>query len=261
MNELREKVAIVTGGAAGIGGAISQSFVEAGAIVVVADVDETRSLAAVEKFRSRGGKASAIVTDCGDVAGIGNLVARTIEEYGRLDIIVNNAGVARPCGIMDLTEDDWDRTFRLNSKGVFFCLQAAARQMIAQGSGGRIINIASISGRGFARAANAIYASSKGAVIALTKIAAVELAKHDINVNSICPGVTMTEMVSAIYEGRARVRGTDFETQLREAESSIPIGRMNTPEDIAAMARFLASDGGRNITGQCYNVDGGLVMS
>jgi NAD(P)-dependent dehydrogenase (short-subunit alcohol dehydrogenase family) len=189
------------------------------------------------------------------------MVARTVKELGRIDIIVNNAGVTRSAYIMDLTEDDWDRIHRVNAKGVFFCLQAAAREMIKQGKGGRIINIASIAGRGFAGTSNAIYAASKGAVISLTKTAAQQLARHDINVNSICPGVTLTELVNRIVGERAKERGKSLEQMLAEFQKPIPIGRANTPEDIAAMAVFLASPGARNITGQCYNVDGGLVTS
>ena len=126
------------------------------------------------------------------------MVARTVAEFGRLDVIVNNAGVTRYAYIMDLTEADWDRIHRVNAKGVFFCLQRAAREMIRQyesdGSGGRIINMASISGRGYPGASNAAYAASKGAVIAMTKMAAQQLGRYNINVNSICPGVTRTEL-------------------------------------------------------------------
>jgi NAD(P)-dependent dehydrogenase (short-subunit alcohol dehydrogenase family) len=184
---------------------------------------------------------------------------------GRLDVIVNNAGVTRYAYIMDLTEADWDRIHRVNAKGVFFCLQRAAREMMKQfeasGAGGRIINIASISGRGYAGASNAAYAASKGAVIALTKMAAQQLGRFDINVNAICPGVTRTELGARNAATRAAERGITVEQLYAEQEASIPIRRANTPDDIAAMAVFLASPGARNITGQSYNVDGGLVPS
>ena len=139
------------------------------------------------------------------------MVARAVAEFGRLDVIVNNAGVTRYAPIMELTEADWDRIHRVNAKGVFFCLQRAAREMIAQhqadGSGGRIINIASISGRGYPGASNAAYAASKGAVIALTKTAAQQLGPHNINVNAICPGVTRTELGARNAVARAAERG------------------------------------------------------
>jgi len=230
-----------------------------GSDAAAADID----LAAAQRTANdaAGNRGLAIEADCGDVASIDRMVSRTIAELGRLDIIVNNAGVTRFSGIMDLTEADWDRIHRVNAKGVFFCLQRAAREMIVQKSGGRIINIASISGRGYAGASNAAYAASKGAVIALTKMAAQQLGRYDINVNAICPGVTRTELGARNAVGRAAARGITVEELQAEQEAGIPIGRANTPEDIAAMAVFLASPGARNITGQSYNVDGGLVPS
>src|SRR5207249_1654428 len=210
-------------------------------------------------------RALAIEADCGDVASIDAMVARTVAELGRLDVIVNNAGVTRYAYIMDLTETDWDHIHRVNAKGVFFCLQRAAREMIRQnqaaGGGGRIINIASISGRGYPAASNAAYAASKGAVISLTWMAAQQLGRHSINVNAICPGVTRTELGARNAVERAAERGITVAELNAEAEAGIPIRRANTPEDIAAMAVFLASPGARNITGQAYNVDGGLVPS
>ena len=182
-------------------------------------------------------------------------------QFGRLDILVNNAGVTRAADIMELTEADWDKIHRVNAKGVFFCLQNAAKQMIEQGNGGRIINIASIAGRGFSGTSNAAYSASKGAVISLTKTAAQQLAKHNITVNSICPGVTTTEIVEGLVKTRAEARGISVEAMVKEMTDNIPLKRANEPEDIAAMAIFLASSGARNITGQSYNVDGGLVTS
>ena len=182
-------------------------------------------------------------------------------QFGRLDILVNNAGVTRAADIMELTEADWDKIHRVNAKGVFFCLQTAAKQMIEQGDGGRIINIASIAGKGFSGTSNAAYSASKGAVISLTKTAAQQLAKHDITVNSICPGVTTTEIVEGLVKTRAEARGISVEAMVKEMTDNIPLKRANEPEDIAAMAIFLASSGARNITGQSYNVDGGLVTS
>jgi NAD(P)-dependent dehydrogenase (short-subunit alcohol dehydrogenase family) len=183
-----------------------------------------------------------------------------VKQLGRLDVIVNNAGVTRAAYIMDLTEADWDRIHRVNAKGVFFCLQRAAKQMISQG-GGRIINIASIAGRGFHATSNAIYAASKGAVISLTKTAAQQLGRHNINVNAICPGVVKTDLLDRIVTDRAKERGRTKAEMLEEIEKPIPIRRANDPADIAAMAVFLASPGARNITGQSYNVDGGLIPS
>ena len=265
MPVLQDQVVLVTGAGAGIGRAIALAMAEAAATVAAADIDLAAAQRTADQAAGNARRAIAVEADCGDVASIDAMVARTVAELGRLDIIVNNAGVTRYAQIMDLTEADWDRIHRVNAKGVFFCVQRAAREMIGQnqvdGRGGRIINIASISGRGYAGASNAAYAASKGAVIALTKMAAQQLGRHNINVNAICPGVTRTELGARNAAARAAERGITVAELQAEAEARIPIGRANAPEDIAAMAVFLASPGARNITGQSYNVDGGLVPS
>jgi len=257
---LQDKVALVTGAGAGIGRATALALAEAGATIAAADIDPAAAQRTADQAASNTRRALAIEVDCGEVAQIDAMVARTVIELGRLDIIVNNAGVTRYAYIMDLTEADWDRIHRVNAKGVFFCLQRAAREMIPQG-GGRIINIASIAGRGYPGTSNAAYAASKGAVIALTKTAAQQLARHNINVNAICPGVTRTELGARNAQMRAAERGITVAQLQAEQEAGIPLKRANAPEDIAAMAVFLASPGARNITGQAYNVDGGLVPS
>jgi NAD(P)-dependent dehydrogenase (short-subunit alcohol dehydrogenase family) len=262
---LQDKVVLVTGGGAGIGRATALAMAEAGANVAVADIDLAAAQRTADQIVSNTRRALAIEVDCGDVAKIDAMVGHTVAELGRLDAIVNNAGVTRYAYIMDLTEADWDRIHRVNAKGVFFCLQRAAREMIRQnqvdGNGGRIINIASIAGRGYAGTSNAAYAASKGAVIALTKTAAQQLGRHNINVNAICPGVTRTELGARNAQVRAAERGISVAELQAEQEAVIPLRRANAPEDIAAMAVFLASPGARNITGQAYNVDGGLVPS
>ena len=257
---LQDQVVLVTGAGAGIGRGTALAMAEAGAAVAAADIDLAAAQRTAAQAAGNARRAIAIEVDCGDVASIDAMVAGTVAELGRLDVIVNNAGVTRYAYIMDLTEADWDRIHRVNAKGVFFCLQRAAREMIGQG-GGRIINIASIAGRGYAGTSNAAYAASKGAVIALTKTASQQLARHNINVNAICPGVTRTELGARNAAERAAERGITVAEYQAEADARIPIGRANQPEDIAAMAVFLASPGARNITGQAYNVDGGLVPS
>src|SRR5271155_5596692 len=256
---LQDKVALVTGAGAGIGRAIALALANEGATLAAADIDPVAAQSTATD--AAGNRGLAIEADCGDVGSIDQMIARVVGELGRIDIIVNNAGVTRFSYIMDLTEADWDRIHRVNAKGVFFCLQRAAKEMITQKSGGRIINIASISGRGYAGASNAAYAASKGAVIALTKMAAQQLGRYDISVNAICPGVTRTELGARNAVARAAARGLTVEALYAEQEAGIPLLRATTPEDIAAMAVFLASPGARNITGQSYNVDGGLVPS
>jgi NAD(P)-dependent dehydrogenase (short-subunit alcohol dehydrogenase family) len=265
MADLQDKAVLVTGAGAGIGRATALAMAAAGALVAAADIDLAAAQRTAAEAAGNNRRAIAVEADCGDVASIDAMVARAVAELGRLDVIVNNAGVTRYAEIMDLTEADWDRIHRVNAKGVFFCLQRAAKEMIAQhrrdGSGGRIVNIASISGRGYAGASNAAYAASKGAVIALTKTAAQQLGRHNINVNAICPGVTRTELGARNAVARAAERGISVSELQAQQEAVIPIGRANLPEDIAAMAVFLASPGARNITGQSYNVDGGLMPS
>ena len=260
MTMLQDKIVLVTGAGAGIGRAIALAMAAEGASVAAADIDFAAAERAAADAAGNNRRAIAIEADCGDVASIDRMVARAVAELGRVDVIVNNAGVTRYAYIMDLTEADWDRIHRVNAKGVFFCLQRAARAMMKSG-GGRIINIASISGRGYAGASNAAYAASKGAVIALTKMAAQQLGRYNINVNAICPGVTRTELGQRNAVTRAAERGVSVAELQAAQEAEIPIRRANTPEDIAAMAVFLASPGARNITGQSYNVDGGLVPS
>ena len=255
------QTALITGAGNGIGRAIAIAMAESDRNVVCADIDLSAAETTAATIRQLGVEATALKVDVGETSEISNMIQDIERQFGRLDILVNNAGVTRAADIMELTEADWDKIHRVNAKGVFFCLQNAAKQMIEQGNGGRIINIASIAGRGFSGTSNAAYSASKGAVISLTKTAAQQLAKHDITVNSICPGVTTTEIVEGLVKTRAEARGISVEAMVKEMTDNIPLKRANEPEDIAAMAIFLASSGARNITGQSYNVDGGLVTS
>jgi NAD(P)-dependent dehydrogenase (short-subunit alcohol dehydrogenase family) len=255
---LRDRIAVVTGAGRGIGAACASALAEAGAIAVAVDIDGALAEDMVRALAARQRRALAITADVGSVGEIERIFERTLGEFGRIDILVNNAGVTRRADIMDITEADWDRIHRVNAKGVFFCMQAAARAMIPKRSG-RIINIASIAGKGYAGASNAAYAASKGAVISMTKTAAQQLGKYDITVNAICPGVTRTALSDANLRVRAEQEGVTVEAMERQRMTAIPLGRANDPEDIAAMAVFLASPGARNITGQSYNVDGGII--
>ena len=257
---LENKVALVTGAGRGMGRAISLALAAEGAQVVVSDINmeevEDTSIA----VRQLGQASLAINADVGQLDDIDRMVKETVEGFGRIDILVNNAGITRYIDIMDVEEEDWDRIHRVNAKGSFFTMQRVAKELIKQGEGGRIINIASIAGKGYSGTSNAAYAASKGAVIAMTYIAASQLGQHDINVNAICPGSTLTAMAESTMAQRAESMGVPVgDLQARRSER-IPIGRANEPEDIAAMAVFLAGAGARNITGQTFNVDGGLVM-
>ncbi|MFT5509035.1 MAG: NAD(P)-dependent dehydrogenase (short-subunit alcohol dehydrogenase family) [Hyphomicrobiaceae bacterium] len=255
---LTGQTAIVTGAGQGIGEATALALSEAGANVVVSDIDPTLAQKTADAISAFQRPSLAITADAGDMGDIQRMVDEANSTYGQIDILVNNAGVTRRAYIMDITESDWDRIHRVNAKGVFFCLQAVARTMIPHRSG-RIINIASIAGKGYAGTSNAAYAASKGAVISLTRTAAQQLGQHNINVNAVCPGVTRTALSDANLQVRAEQEGLTVEAMEARRAAMIPLGRANDARDIADMVVFLASPGARNITGQTYNVDGGII--
>jgi NAD(P)-dependent dehydrogenase (short-subunit alcohol dehydrogenase family) len=256
---LENQVVIVTGAGQGIGKASAIAMARAGADVVAVDIDNDAASRTAEEIKAAGRRSLAIQADLGDLKDIDRMVSQTVAAYGRLDTLVNNAGVTRKASMMDLTEADWDRIHRVNSKGVFFAMQRAAREMIPRRSG-RIVNMASVAGKGYKDSSNVIYAGSKGAVIAMTRLAAHSLAPHNINVNAVCPGLVLTALVDAQMQAMAQRDGISVDQAKQRAVASIPIKRGNEPEDIAAMVVFLASPGARNITGQSFNVDGGLIM-
>lgn len=257
---LKGKVAIVTGAGQGMGRAIAIRLASEGASVVASDIDGKSAEDTRIAIEDLGHQAISLQVDIGDMDEIDGLAEQTLDAFKHIDILVNNAGVTRHANIMDLTPDDWDRIHRVNARGTFFCLQRIARELIRAERGGRIINIASIAGKGYSGTSNAAYAASKGAVLSLTQIAAHQLGQYDINVNSVCPGRTITPMHEATMSQRSRDLGIPLSELENQRAAGIPIGRANEPEDIADMVAFLAGPGSRNITGQAFNVDGGLLM-
>lgn len=253
---LAEKAVLITGAASGIGWAMARAMAREGARVAIADIDREKVKARVAEL---GGAAFGVTADVGDLGEIDRMVTSVVAHFGQLDVMVNNAGVTRRCAFMDIDEALWDQVHRVNAKGVFFCLQRAAKEMIPRQQG-VIINTASIAGRGYPGTSNAAYAASKGAVITMTMLAARALGRHNITVNSICPGVTRTELAQTIMELQSEKEGRSLADIEAQAVQGIPIGRMNEASDIAEMAVFLASSAARNITGQSINVDGGLIM-
>jgi NAD(P)-dependent dehydrogenase (short-subunit alcohol dehydrogenase family) len=244
---LQGKAAIVTGGAAGIGRAIAERVAAAGAAVAVADVKGADEATAA--IHASGHKAIAIAADIAKEADCARLVAEAAASLGRVDILVNNAGVGIQRPFLDLALEEYERVMRINVTGALLCGQHAARRMIAQGAGGRIVNIASISGQR-ASVARTAYGTSKAALIQLTRHMALDLAPHGITVNAIAPGPIETEMA----KGHPPEQRAAF---LR----MIPLHRYGTPAEIAAAALFLASEGAGYITGHVLDVDGGFMAA
>lgn len=258
MQRLPDKVAIVTGAGRGIGKAVAGHYAREGASVVIAEIDEALGEKLAGELVAAGGKAEFVKTDLNKLSDIDALMAHVRDRFGRLDILVNNAAVTKSLDFFEVSEQDWDWIHNVNTKGLFFCMQAAARVMKEQG-GGKIVNIASIAGKGYPATSNVAYAGSKGAVIAMTRIGAASLARHNINVNAICPGVTRTDLYYEVMRGKVQSSGKSEQEIIEALDASIPIRRSNEPEDIADLAVFLASDESRNVTGQSWNVDGGLM--
>ncbi len=255
------KTALVTGAGSGIGAATAIELAKAGANVAAADLDAKAANETAKRTGALGRRGLAIQADIGNLSDIDSMVGTVVGELGGIDIVVNNAGVTRHGALLDITEETWDLMQNINAKGTFFCLQRVARQMVEQERGGRIINISSTGGKGFRGTSSPAYAASKGAIISMTYIAAVQLAPHDINVNAICPGLVDTPMLRGMLAQRSDDTGTPAQELFEGLEKMVPLGRLDDPEDVATMAAFLAGPGGRNITGQTINIDGGLVMN
>jgi meso-butanediol dehydrogenase/(S,S)-butanediol dehydrogenase/diacetyl reductase len=253
------KVALVTGAGQGIGRAAALALADAGADVVVNDLRPDAAADTVAAVEKRGRRALPLAADVAVVAEVVRMFEQTAEAMGRLDVLVNNAGLIRPSAFGHVTEEDWDATLAVNARGVFFCMQSAA-PLIAFGGGGAIVNLASIAGRGSATL-SLPYAASKAAVISLTQQAARVLARHNVRVNAICPGIVNTEFNWRLDEligvQQQRLPKGEF---LRQRAASVPLGRLAEPEDIGGVVVFLASPAGSYITGQALTVDGGFLM-
>ncbi|MGH7121517.1 MAG: L-iditol 2-dehydrogenase [Acetobacteraceae bacterium] len=254
---LQNKVAVVTGGARGIGRAICERYASEGARVVVADVAEDVAKGLASEL---GRGAFAVVLDVTRQESIDAMVASAVRQAGRIDILVNNAGVFDLAPLLDITRDSYRKVFAVNVEGLLFTLQAAARQMIKQGNGGKIINFASQAGRR-GEALVAVYCASKAAVISLTQSAGLALAKERINVNAIAPGVVDTPMWTEVDALFARYENRPIGEKKRMVGEAVPYGRMGRPGDLAGAAVFLASDDADYVVAQTLNVDGGNWMS
>jgi NAD(P)-dependent dehydrogenase (short-subunit alcohol dehydrogenase family) len=256
---LAGKTAIVTGAGRGIGRATALRFAREGADVLAPDLDLVASQAIAEQIGALGRKGVALQTDVTRMDEIRRMVETALQAFGKIDILVNNAGITQVRDPLLLTEADWDRTLDLNAKAVFFCAQAVAREMVKRKSG-VILNAASISGRS-GKPLLVDYCASKFAVVAITQSLALALAKHGVRVNAVAPGIVDTEMWAGIDREWSALEGKPAGTVFQSRVAAIPLGRVETPEDVAALYAFLASDEASYITGQTYNVCGGLQLN
>jgi D-sorbitol dehydrogenase (acceptor) len=255
--KLKDKVAIVTGGARGIGEAVVRAYSAEGASVVIADIEVAK---AQELASELGAKALAVQLDVRDSKSISSLISTTVSKFGSVDILYNNAGVFDMGPILEISEASFDKVFAVNTRGLFFTLQAAAAQMVKQGRGGKIINMSSQAGRR-GEALVAIYCASKAAVISLTQSAGLDLIKYRINVNGIAPGVVDTPMWNHVDALFAKYEHLALGDKKRQVGLAVPAGRMGLPDDYRGAAVFLASSDSDYVVAQTLNVDGGNWMS
>ncbi len=275
MYDLKGKVAIVTGAGRklGIGRAIALRLAREGADVAVADICREfeefpdYGLGMWEGLKSTADEVSALgvrglplKVDVTDSQAVDEMVAQTMDAFGRIDILVNNAGgVVGPMPVLWIEEAAWNKTLAINATGTFLCSQRVARTMIARREGGKIINIASIAGKGRAPAL-AAYCAAKAAVLALTRVLAFELAASGIQVNAVCPGEVDTDLQRWGWQLEANFRGVPYDEVVSGEIEQIPLGRLETTDDVANLVAFLASSQSDYMTGQAINVDGGIVM-
>jgi NAD(P)-dependent dehydrogenase (short-subunit alcohol dehydrogenase family) len=248
MFELNDKVAVVTGGSRGIGKGIALTLARAGADIAIADLLDAND--AVKEVEALGRKAISVKTDVSNKKSVESMVKEVVSNFGKIDIMVNNAGILRLGPIENMEEKEWEKVIDVNLKGCFLCSQAAGKEMIKQKSG-CIINTASVAGLA-AYQQGAAYSASKAGIILLTKALAIEWGKHGIRVNAICPGAIQTDMTKDMLEDEKVKQGMLVQ---------IPLGRIGLPEDIGGAALFLASDAASYVTGHALVADGGWTAS
>lgn len=244
---LKDKVALITGGARGIGQAIAMTFAKEGADIVIADINLEIAVKTASEIEGLGRKALALEIDVTNYDSVEKGINKILDKMGKVDILVNNAGITKDNLLLRMSQAEWDAVINVNLKGTFNCIKAVSRPMVKQRSG-RIISIASIIGL-IGNPGQANYAASKAGIIALTKTIAKELASRNINANAVAPGFIQTEMTASLPE--------DIKKKMLEA---IPLAKLGAPQDVANLCLFLASDESSYITGQTITIDGGMVM-
>ncbi len=243
---LKDKVSIITGGARGIGKEISMLFANNGSDIAICDVSQEALDAAKADIEKTGRKVATFVVDVTNSAQVEEMVEKTLDKFGKIDILINNAGITRDGLLIRMKESDWDAVLNVNLKGTFICTKAVSKTMM-KSHYGKIVNMASIIGI-MGNAGQANYAASKGGVIAFTKSVAKELASRNVNVNAIAPGFIQTDMTAKLSQ------------EIQDAMLKlIPLGRLGTPKDVANLALFLASENSSYITGHVFQIDGGMV--
>ena len=265
MNRLKDHVALITGAGRGIGRAIALAYAREGATVVVTDIDGSGAESVAREVKALGVPSEGFQVDVRDPKQSVAMVARVVERFGRLDLLVNNAGVIRVNALLDVEPEDWDYVHDVNARGLFFVLQAAARHMVTQSPlvagrpRGKIINMASIAGR-VGRHLLAAYCASKAVAISVTQAAASGLAP-DVTVNAICPGPVDTDMWKKIDRETTEIEQRPLGSAWADRVQAVPMGRGESPDDLTGMAVFLASADSDFITGQSFHVDGGVLMN
>jgi len=255
MFDLKNKVAIVTGARRGMGKSHAIKLAKAGAKVVVSDISQEECQSVVDEIKKNGGEGLAVKCDVTKKEEAENMVRAAVDKWGKIDILINNAGICEFKPFLELTEEEWDRTLDINLKGYFLCAQAAAKEMVKQKSGGVMINVASTDmgqvGVGLPFLAH--YSASKGGVVALTEALAVELASFNIRVNAIAPGAIDTPIASG-----QKIDPKIMET-MQGIMARIPMRRMGRPEEVSNLVLFLASDASSYMTGSTVVIDGGWL--
>ena len=256
--EFKDKVVLVTGSGRGIGRGIALAFARQGATVAVNGVRDESCRAVAAEVDRAGGKGIAVPGDVSDAASVKKIFQTIVDTRGRLDVLVNNAGIIYVVNLVDTTDEQWDRTMAVNCRAVFLCAREAVRLMMKAGKG-KIINLASQLGKTGAPLFTH-YCASKFAVVGFTQALSKEVARHRINVNAVCPGNVDTDMTASEIDVFEKITGKSRETIRQELTDMVPLGRLETPDDVASLVLFLASEKADYMTGQSINITGGLEV-